>query len=220
MGSRSVGGRRPAGVLLVATRNEGKLAELRPPIEALGYDVIDLRAAGVAPSPEEDEIEVHATFEQNALAKARYYEAASGGLPTLADDSGLAVDALGGAPGVLSRRWAGATGPEAVVSAANNAKLLQLMTGVPSRAARFVCAIAYSAGSDSVVAVGEAHGRIAHAHRGSAGFGYDSLFEAEALGWRTYAEATEAEKAAVSHRGRALEAIVRRLGALGAARTG
>ncbi len=196
-----------ARVLLVATRNAGKHAELRPPLEALGYRVLDLDAAGVPRSADEDAVEAYETFEENALAKARFYEAASGGLPTLADDSGLAVEALGGAPGVRSRRWAGATGSEAEVDAANNRALLHALAGADSRAARFVCAVAYSDGAQALVALGEARGRIASAPRGALGFGYDPLFESEDLGWRTFAEVASAEKAAVSHRARALAAM-------------
>lgn len=204
------GGRRE---LLVATRNAGKYAELRAPLEVLGYRVLDLSAAGVQPSADEDTIEVYDTFEENAVAKARHYRDASGGLPTIADDSGLVVDALGGAPGVRSRRWAGASGPESDVTAANNAKLLLSLAGDVSRGARFVCAVAYVTGAETAVVRGEAAGRIATALRGTHGFGYDPLFECADLGWRTFAEASAEEKARVSHRGRALAQLYQRLGA-------
>lgn len=197
--------------LLVATRSAGKYAELRAPLETLGYRVLDLGAAGVAPSDDEETIEVYDTFEENAIAKARYYRAASGGLPTIADDSGLVVDALDGAPGVRSRRWAGAAGSESDVTAANNTKLLLTLGDDARRAAQFVCAVAYVAGADTAVVRGEVAGRIARAPRGAHGFGYDPLFECADLAWRTFAEASAEEKARVSHRGRALAQLYQRL---------
>lgn len=205
--------------LLVATRNAGKYAELRVPFEKLGYRVLDLQAAGVAPSAAEEAIEVHDTFEDNATAKARFYHAASG-LPTVADDSGLVVDALGGAPGVHSRRWAGVRGPEVAVTAANNAKLLASLVAGSPRVAHFVCVIAYVSGADQIVVRGEVAGRIASAPRGTHGFGYDPLFECAELGWRTFGEANEAEKASVSHRGRALARLLAHLQTSGARQAG
>ncbi len=208
------------GVVLVATRNAGKYAELRAPLEALGLRVMDLDGAGVRPSPDEDAIEVHDSFEANASAKARFYWAASGSVPTIADDSGLVVDALGGEPGVRSRRWSGVAGPEFEVSAANNAKLLrELRAGMP-RDAQFVCAVAFVDGQNVVVERGETRGRIAMAPRGEFGFGYDPLFEAADLDWRTFGEATAAEKDRVSHRARALARLYRRLGEPGAGNSG
>lgn len=194
-------------VLLVATRNAGKYAELRAPLEALGYRVLDLAGAGVAPSVDEEAIEVHDTFEENAVAKARFYHAASSGLPAVADDSGLVVEALGGAPGVHSRRWAGARGSEAEVTSANNAKLQAALKPGAARDARFVCVVAYVSGAGAVAVRGEVAGRIAEVPRGTHGFGYDPLFECADLGWRTFGEATADEKARVSHRGRALAGL-------------
>ncbi len=215
--SRRASGR---GVVLVATRSAGKFAELRAPLEALGFHVMDLDAAGVRPSPDEDAIEVHDSFEANASAKAHFYAAASGGVPTIADDSGLVVDALGGEPGVRSRRWSGVTGPEPAVSAANNEKLLrELKDGMP-RDARFVCAVAYVDAPNVVVERGETRGRIALMPRGEFGFGYDPLFEAADLGWRTFGEATAVEKDRVSHRARALARLYRQLGGPGAGNRG
>jgi XTP/dITP diphosphohydrolase len=212
------GGGSPARALLVATRNGGKRGELHAALAPLGFRLLDLNDAGVAPSPREDAIEVFSTFEENAVAKARYYASASGGLATIADDSGLSVDALGGAPGVFSRRWAGVAGPDAEVFRANNAKLLgELADGRP-RDARFVCAVALADGPEVVVTRGEVIGRIAHAPRGTRGFGYDPLFECEALGWRTFAEVPADEKGLVSHRGRAVAALVAALSARIAAR--
>jgi hypothetical protein len=110
---------------LIATRSAGKLRELRPIFADAGVRVIDLVEAGVAESPDEDAIEIHATFEANALAKARWFFARCGGLDVVADDSGLAVDALGGAPGVRSKRWSGRTDLHGeALDAANNAALL------------------------------------------------------------------------------------------------
>jgi XTP/dITP diphosphohydrolase len=201
-------------MLLVATRNAGKARELSAVLSPLGYRAIDLDAAGVPREPAEDAVEVHDSFAANALAKARFYAAASGGLPTLADDSGLEVAALGGAPGVRSRRWSGVEGSDAVVSTANNTRLLELLRGVEDRSARFVCALALVRGGEHVVVLGETAGRIASEPRGAHGFGYDPLFESAELGWRTFAEATVLEKTAVSHRGRALAELQRRVGAV------
>jgi XTP/dITP diphosphohydrolase len=204
--------------LLVATRNAGKRAELHVALAPLGYHLVDLNDVGVDPSPLEDAVEAFSSFEENAVAKARYYSAASGGLATIADDSGLSVDALGGAPGVFSRRWAGAAGSDAQVARANNAKLLGELADGRARDARFVCAVALADGPDVVVARGEVLGRIAHTPRGARGFGYDPLFECGALGWRTFAEVSAEEKAAVSHRGRALTTLAAALSARTAAR--
>jgi XTP/dITP diphosphohydrolase len=206
------------GRVLVATRNAGKLAELRTPFAALGFDVVDLTDVGIVWSAAEDAIEAYHTFEENAVAKARYYAALGGGLPTVADDSGLAVDALGGAPGVRSRRWAADDHPTSAVSddptAANNAKLLRVLPSDAARDARFICAVAYVDAASTIVERGETRGRIACAPRGAHGFGYDALFESTELAWRTFAEATSAEKLHVGHRGRALRRLFARLGAV------
>ena len=207
----SVGHRIAGRVVLLATRNAGKHAELRAALAELGCELVDLDGAGVAPSAADDAVESFDSFEANAVAKARHYSAASGGLPTIADDSGLAVDSLGGAPGVFSRRWSGVTGSDADVSRANNLKLLGELANGRARDARFVCAIAYADGPETVVVRGEVVGRIAHAPRGARGFGYDPLFECPALAWRTFAEVRGEEKARVSHRGRAVAALVQAL---------
>jgi XTP/dITP diphosphohydrolase len=192
----------------VATRNPGKLVELREALAPFGYVPLDLDAAGVAPSPDEALVEVHGTFEANALAKAAYYAERAGRVATLADDSGLCVDALGGAPGVHSRRWSGIEGADVEVAAANNAKLLATRGAIGS-SARFVCVVALlpRVGAEPVLGRGEVVGRIAATPRGSGGFGYDPLFEAEELAWRTFGEASAAEKARVSHRSRAIAAL-------------
>lgn len=200
--------------LLVATRSAGKLRELAPLLRAAGHVPIDLATAGIPEAPAEDAIEVHETFEANALAKARHFFALSG-IPTLAEDSGLCVDALGGGPGVRSKRWSGRTdlGGEAL-DAANNVRLLAALSGAPvgsGRGAGYVCAAAYVDADGEVVRRGETRGQIEEAPRGSEGFGYDPLFRSDELG-RTFAEVTCEEKAGVSHRGRAVRAVLAALG--------
>ncbi|MGH3940386.1 MAG: RdgB/HAM1 family non-canonical purine NTP pyrophosphatase [Pseudonocardiaceae bacterium] len=198
--------------LLLATRNAGKLAELRrvlassPGVEVLG--LADVPAFPEAP-------ETGATFEENALAKARDAVAATG-LPAVADDSGLVVDALGGMPGVLSARWAGGHGDDA----ANLQLVLDQLKDVPGdrRGAAFVCvaALVVPSGQD-VVGRGEWRGTLATAPRGSNGFGYDPIFIPVGER-RSSAELEPAEKDALSHRGRALRALLpalRRLAARG-----
>lgn len=197
--------------LLVATRNAGKSRELRALLAPLGRPVIDLLEAGIAASPEEDALEDAPTFEGNASAKARYFARVSGGRAVLADDSGLCVFALGGAPGVRSRRYVGETGDEATVSAANSAKLLRELAQVDDRRAEFVCALAYVDGPRELVALGTTAGRILRQPIGSGGFGYDPLFFSDDLG-QTFAEATEEAKGRVSHRARAIAALLDTLG--------
>lgn len=200
-------GRGGSSELLLATRNRGKAAELGSMAGTLGLRVVTLEDLGIPASAGEDAVERYRTFLENALAKARFYRAVSGGRPTVADDSGLEVDALGGAPGVLSRRWVGATGTDVEVSAANNAALLDRMRGVATREARFTCAVAYVDDRMEVTRERFVRGQIAESPRGTNGFGYDPLFEAAELGGRTFGEASEAEKARVSHRGRAFAAL-------------
>jgi XTP/dITP diphosphohydrolase len=197
--------------VLLATRNAGKLRELRALFDGLGVAVVDLHAAGVPESSEEDDLEVHETFEENALAKARYYfERAR--MPTIADDSGLAVAALGGAPGVRSKRYSGATGSTHDVERANNEALQRALAGAPDRAAKFVCAAAFVDRDVELVVLGETHGTIAFAPHGTQGFGYDPYFVSEDLGI-TFAEAGIPEKERVSHRGRAFRGLVAALAA-------
>ncbi len=194
----SVAGRR----VVLATRNAGKLAELRRILarEAPGCDVLGLDA--VAPYDEPAETEL--TFEGNALIKARAALTATG-LPALADDSGLCVDALNGMPGVLSARWAGGRD-----DGANNALLLAQLAEVQDdrRGAEFRCAMALAvAGGDEAVEVGVVRGRLLREPRGSGGFGYDPLFIADGQSVSN-AELAPADKDAISHRGRALRAII------------
>jgi XTP/dITP diphosphohydrolase len=203
--------------LLVATRSAHKLRELR---ELLGVRarLIDLDDVGIV----EEAVEDGETFQANASKKARFYAALSG-LPTLADDSGIEVDALGGGPGVRTRRYAGenATDPE------NNAKLLGALSGMEPglRGARYRCVLALAlpetrgarGGMPVSLAHGTLEGRIATAPRGSGGFGYDPIFEpaGERPGGRTLGEWTAEAKNRVSHRGRAARRMHRILAELG-----
>jgi XTP/dITP diphosphohydrolase len=195
--------------IVLATRSHGKLRELRALLAESGLEVVDLHALSAAPLPEEDALEVYETFEENALAKARYF-ARRVGAAVLADDSGLSVDALGGAPGVRSKRWSGRgdlTGQ--ALDEANNARLLDALRDVAPevRTARYVCAAAYVADGRELVARGEVSGRIVEPARGTGGFGYDPYFESDELGV-TFGEATLAEKAGVSHRARAFRKLL------------
>lgn len=177
---------------------------------ARGIQVIDLGEAGIAESPAEDSLEAFATFDENALAKARYFHRSSG-MPTVADDSGLAVDALGGGPGVLSKRWSGRVDLSGqALDDENNRLLLEKLRDVDDRAAHYVCAAAYVDDARELVRRGEVHGRIVDAPHGDGGFGYDPYFWSTELG-RTFGESTREEKARVSHRARAFDAL---LGAL------
>jgi XTP/dITP diphosphohydrolase len=201
---------------VLATRNAGKLRELRPLFAGAGISVIDLAEAGVEELPDEEGLECYATFEENALAKARWFASRTGGLPVVADDSGLEVLALDGAPGVRSKRWSGRADLRgAALDAANNALLFERLQGVGDRRARFVCAAAWSDGARELVVRGETAGVIVGERdaRGAHGFGYDPLFRSDELGM-TLAEATIAEKQAVSHRGRAFAELLRQLGQL------
>ena len=198
---------------VLATRNTGKLRELRPIFEQAGIPVIDLATAGIPETAAEAEVESFDTFEDNALAKARWFAARAGGRPVIADDSGLEVEALGGAPGVRSRRWSGREDLSGdALDAANNALLLARMEGVLDRRARFVCAAAWTDGAREVVVRGEVPGEIVEAghEKGMHGFGYDPLFHSHELGV-TLAEATVPQKQSVSHRGRAFAALLARL---------
>ncbi|MGB0435689.1 MAG: RdgB/HAM1 family non-canonical purine NTP pyrophosphatase [Mycobacterium sp.] len=192
--------------LLVASRNPKKLAELRRVLDTAGASVLTLVSLDdVAPFDEAPETGL--TFEENALAKARDAFAATG-VPVVADDSGLQVDALNGMPGVLSARWSGRHGDDA----ANTALLLAQLRDVADehRGAAFVSACAFVYGpspTDSVVVRGEWPGSIVRELRGDAGFGYDPVF-LPAGSARTAAELSPQEKDAASHRGRALAALV------------
>jgi XTP/dITP diphosphohydrolase len=204
--------------LLVATRSVHKLRELRELLELDHSRLVSLDDLGVDGDPVED----GATFETNASIKARFGVRATG-LSTIADDSGIEVDALGGDPGVRTRRFAG----EDATDAANNAKLLEALRGLPpeARGARYVCALALAlpetagprGGIRTVTVRGTCRGRIATAPRGTGGFGYDPVFEPESEppGGRTLGLWTPAEKHAISHRARAARRMAPRLAVLG-----
>ena len=183
----------PRRRLLVATGSAHKLIELQRLFGDLPIDLVTLRDVGITDEAPEDS----ATFEENALQKAHWYAQASGEW-TIADDSGLEVAALDGAPGVYTRRYAG---PNAT-DVENYEKLLTEMAGVAGRSARFVCVMALIDPSSSAARTfrGECPGAITDAPRGEFGFGYDPVFEVDG---RTMAERAPAEKDALSHRGRA-----------------
>lgn len=197
-----------ATALLLATRSAGKLREIKPVFAAAGLSLVALDDLGIDESEEEAELESFPTFEGNARAKARYFFEVSGGIPTVADDSGLEVDVLGGRPGVLSKRWSGRTdlrGPE--LDAANNATLLAALDGHDRPAARYVCAAAFVAVGRDIVTRGETAGHIVPTPRGTGGFGYDPYFLSSELG-RTFGESSLLEKQRVSHRGRAFRGLL------------
>ena len=199
-------------LICAASNNAGKLKELRRILERMGHEVKSLRELGIDLDPEE----TGTTFAENARIKAEAFCKASG-LPTVADDSGLCVDALNGAPGVYSARYCGRHGDDA----ANNAKLLREMAGVPEekRTARFVSAVCFLLPDGRELLVeGECPGSVAFTETGSNGFGYDPLFIPDRVGLpdgttaentarRSYAELADGEKDAISHRGRAMEKL-------------
>lgn len=201
-----------APCVLVATRSARKLAEIRAILgDALaGGDVlVDLEEVGIARDPTEEHIEVFDSFRENALAKARHF-AGRAHLPTIADDSGIVVDALGGEPGVRSRRFAGRSDLDGrQLDEANNALLLERLRDVPTtgRGAHYVCAAAFAgARGPAIVAVGTCAGVILEHPAGSGGFGYDPLFHLPELD-RTFGQLDELTKNRVSHRARALRAL-------------
>jgi XTP/dITP diphosphohydrolase len=204
--------------LLVATRSVHKLAELRELLALDHGELVSLDDLGIAG----DVDETGSTFEANARLKARHGARVSS-LPTLADDSGLEVDELGGGPGVRTRRYAG----ENATDVENNAKLLAALDGLPAerRGARYVCVLALALPGDAGprgglpmrLVRGTCRGRIAPAPRGSGGFGYDPIFEpaSEPPGGRTLGEWSQDAKNEISHRGRAarrMQPILRELG--------
>lgn len=192
------------GRVVLASGNAGKTREIGALLAAAGIEIVSQADFGIEPAEE-----TGLTFIENALLKARH-AAAQSGLPAIADDSGLVVDALGGAPGIHSARYAGDGG-----DAANNAKLLEALRSVPppARSARFVCVAVYlrhAADPLPIVCEGRWEGAIALEPRGSGGFGYDPLF-LPAGEQRTSAELAAAEKNAASHRGRAFRELLARL---------
>lgn len=189
--------------LVVASNNPGKLREFDALLAPLGWETIPQKELGVSECEEP-----HGTFVENALDKARH-ASASTGLPALADDSGLCVHALGGAPGVYSARYAG----EPKSDERNNAKLVADLADKADRRAHYVCVLVFVRHADDpqpVIAEGEWHGEIVDAPRGNGGFGYDPYFFLPDAG-KTAAELDSAEKNRQSHRGLALAQLVERL---------
>jgi XTP/dITP diphosphohydrolase len=202
--------------IVIATRSAHKLRELRELLSLGHTDLVSLDELGVPGDPVEDGL----TFETNARIKARFATKATG-LPALADDSGIEVDALHGGPGVRTRRYAG----EQATDEENNAKLLGALGGLApaERGARYVCVLAFAAPSldggppEIVTARGTCRGRIAAAPKGKGGFGYDPIFEpaSERPGGRTLGEWSAADKNEISHRARAARRMSRKLATLG-----
>ena len=188
--------------ICAATGNAGKLRELRRILEAQGHEVVSQKELGITIEPEE----TGTTFVENAMLKAKAICAASG-LPAIADDSGLCVDALNGGPGVYSARYGG----EELDDRGRYTLLLQNMRGQTTRVAHFACAIACAfPGGDELTAEGRCDGAIAFAPMGTAGFGYDPVFLVPEKG-RTFGQLTAEEKGAISHRGKALRAFSEKL---------
>jgi XTP/dITP diphosphohydrolase len=191
--------------IVLASNNRGKLAEFRDLLAGLGIDLVPQSDLGIT-----EVEETGLTFVENALIKARH-AARESGLPALADDSGLCVDALDGAPGLYSARYAGPGAGDAD----NNRKLLAALAGVPAaeRGAHYVCVLVllrHTGDPDPVVADGRWHGMIAETPRGAGGFGYDPLFVDPELGV-SVAELSMTDKHARSHRGVAMRSLARRL---------
>ncbi|MBU1426437.1 MAG: RdgB/HAM1 family non-canonical purine NTP pyrophosphatase [Gammaproteobacteria bacterium] len=190
--------------LVIASNNPGKLREFEKMLAPLGIEVLTQSQLGISEAEEP-----HCTFVENALAKARHVSRESG-LPALADDSGICVEALGGAPGVQSARYAG-DNPKS--DRRNNDKLLQDMQGVTDRRAHYYCVLVLVRHADDpqpIIAEGEWWGEIAHEERGDGGFGYDPMFWLPEQG-RMSAELTHDEKAQISHRAKALKILLEKL---------
>jgi len=188
--------------LVLASGNAGKLVELRELLAGSGIELTAQSELGIG-----DTEETGSTFVENAILKARHAARASG-LPALADDSGLCVDALDGAPGLYSARYAGVHGD----NTGNNTKLLRELEGVPDaqRTAHFTCVLALLHNADDpdpIIATGRWHGRVLHAPRGTHGFGYDPVFLPDDGGGLGSAELDPALKNRISHRGQALAAL-------------
>jgi XTP/dITP diphosphohydrolase len=195
--------------LVLASGNPGKLREFRQMLAPLGFEVVPQAELGVSGADEP-----HATFVENALVKARHASAASR-LPAFADDSGICVAALGGAPGVHSARYAGpppagAPGGREEQDARNNGKLITALAGAADRSAHYYCVIVlvrHAADPEPLIAEGRWHGEVIESPRGTGGFGYDPYFLLPELR-RTAAELPPAEKNVLSHRGKALSQLV------------
>ena len=192
--------------IVIASGNPGKLREIARILEPLGIEARPQDAFGVPDCPEP-----HVTFVENCIAKARH-AAAHTGLPALADDSGICVDALNGAPGVYSARYAG----EPKSDERNNQKLIAALQGVANRRAHYYCVMVYVRYADDpqpIIAEGAWHGEIIDEARGAGGFGYDPYFWVAEFA-QTGAEMSMEDKNAVSHRGQALRALAEKLRAL------
>ena len=190
--------------LVIASNNPGKLREFERMLAPLGIEVVTQSQLGISEAEEP-----HCTFVENALAKARHVSRESG-LPALADDSGICVEALGGAPGVISARYAG-DNPKS--DRRNNDKLLHDMQGVTDRRAHYYCVLVLVRHADDpqpIIAEGEWWGEIAHAERGDGGFGYDPMFWLPDLD-KMSSELTHDEKHAISHRGKAMKVLLEKL---------
>jgi XTP/dITP diphosphohydrolase len=207
---------------LLATRSEGKLRELREIFSEFGLEAVDLATLGIPETARENNLEEFETFEENALAKARYFFNLSGGMPTFGDDSGMCVDALNGEPGVYSKRWSGRDDLErSDLDAANNAKLVARMRTARAEqgprftdAGRYISVAAFKDAAGELTRRGEIEGRVLTIPRGTEGFGYDPYFEAPELGG-TFAESSIKNTAAGSHRARAFRALLAALRAEG-----
>jgi XTP/dITP diphosphohydrolase len=203
----------PAGTLLLASRSDDKVREIRQILAPVFRgSIITLREADVPVSDEEEFIEGFDSFLANAHAKAEFFRRVTG-LPTLADDSGLSVHALNGAPGVRSKRFSGSSATGVDLDGDNNQRLLAELAGVPpdQRGAHYLCAaVLHLADGRRFSAIGTCHGRILETPRGTAGFGYDPLFLDPATG-RSFGETDPAVKNAGSHRARAFRALAANL---------
>lgn len=189
--------------LVIASNNQGKLREFQRMLAPLSIEVLTQSQLGISEAEEP-----HCTFVENALAKARHVSRACG-LPALADDSGICVDALDGAPGVLSARYAG----EPKSDRRNNDKLLQALHGITDRRAHYYCVLVLVRHADDpqpLIAEGEWHGEIFQEERGDGGFGYDPMFWLPQFG-KTAAELSHDEKAQISHRALALKVLLEKL---------
>ncbi len=189
--------------LVIASNNPGKLFEFQQMLSPMGIEVVTQAQLGIKEAEEP-----HLTFVENAIAKARHV-AKESGLPALADDSGICVSALNGAPGVFSARYSGYP----LSDARNNQALLEAMKAHTDRRAHYYCVLVllqHAGDAQPVICEGEWHGEIARAPRGEGGFGYDPLFWLPVLG-KTSAELTASEKHAISHRGLAMKSLLQRL---------
>ncbi len=191
--------------LVLASNNPGKLREFRQMLAPLGMEIVPQAELGISEAEEP-----HGTFVENALAKARHASSGSG-LPAFADDSGICVAALGGAPGVQSARYAGGVpGGREAQDAANNRKLLAALEGKTDRRAHYYCVIVlvrHTGDPEPLIAEGRWQGEVIATPRGAGGFGYDPYFLLPGIG-RTAAELMPDEKNAVSHRGQAMQKLV------------